>query len=155
MRGGRRGFSLIELLIVLTVMSLLLGLALPQYRMLRSRAVAAQAIGATQVVRNAAYAHMEATGRWPDDAATGDVPAALVRFLPEGFQFTHSGFSIAWRHSSWSTPTGEQSAQMTQVRTDDASVCDAMNRLLGGNRNQDLLAACDGTTGMVTQYYDN
>jgi prepilin-type N-terminal cleavage/methylation domain-containing protein len=155
MTRDRRGFSLLELLTVLVVISLVVGLALPQYHLLRSRAVAAQAIGATQVVRNAAYAHMEATGSWPSEAAAGRIPGGLVRFLPTGFRFTHAGFSLAWRHTTWLTPDGTQSAQMTQVLTDDPAVCDAVHRLLGGRRNPDLLAACNGSVGLVTWYYDN
>ena len=155
MSDDRRGFSLLELLTGVVFLALLAGLALPQYHQMRSEAVAARAIGATQVVRTAAYAHMEATGSWPQETSSGRVPVDLVRFLPDGFRFTHPGFSLAWRHPTWVGPGGVHSAHMTQVLTDDPSVCDAMYRLLGGTRNPDLLAACNGTIGVVTIYYEN
>jgi prepilin-type N-terminal cleavage/methylation domain-containing protein len=155
MTRRRQGFALIELLMVLLVLSIVVGIAVPKYRGLRDRAVAAEVIGAITTVRSGAFAHLEATGHWPAGAATGAVPPELGPYLPDGFRFNQTGYALAWRSSSWAGDGGEASAQLVQVTTEDPFVCDAVNSLLGGSGNAGLVAVCNGTSGMVTLYVDN
>jgi prepilin-type N-terminal cleavage/methylation domain-containing protein len=152
---NRRGFSLVELLTVVAFLCLVVGIAVPSYQRLKDRAVAAQAIGAMHVVRNAAYAHVEATGTWPEGESAGTVPPGLSQFLPSGFSFVQPGFTLAWRHPTWEVDGVEGGAQIAQVVTRDPAVCDAVDRLLGGRKNPDLVSACNGTTGLVSLYLDN
>lgn len=154
MKRDERGFTLIELMVVVTVISLLAGLAMPKYHELRKRATAAQAIGALGVVRHAAFAYNEATGQWAPNGTTGDAPPELINYLPAGFSFSQEDFDLAWRHSSWLSGDAQESAQMVQVYTRDPYVCDAVFRLLGGDENKDIVAACDGATGVVTLYVE-
>jgi prepilin-type N-terminal cleavage/methylation domain-containing protein len=150
----RRGFTFIELLVVIMVISLLTGLALPKYQQIRKRGTAAEAIAAIGVVRHAAFAYNESTGQWAPGGSTGQTPAELTAYLPDGFSFSQPDFDLAWRHATWLSAGVEQSAQMVQVYTHDPYVCDAVNHLLGGAGNPDLLASCDGQTGIVTLYVD-
>ncbi len=154
MSRDQRGFTFIELLVVLTILSLLTGLAMPQYQLVRKRARAAEAVGAITVVRHAAFAYNEATGQWAPGGSTGQVPAELANYLPNGFSFSQRDFDLAWRHTTWLSAGLEVSAQMVQVFTHDPYVCDALYHLLGGNGNPDLLASCDGQIGIVTLYVE-
>jgi prepilin-type N-terminal cleavage/methylation domain-containing protein len=155
MTRNERGFTLIELMVVVTVLSLLAGLAMPKYQQIRKRATAAQAIGALGVIRHAAFAYNETTGTWAPGGNSGEAPAELTTYLPAGFSFAQQDFDLAWRHSSWLNGSVEESAQMVQVFTRDLFVCDAVYHLLGGADNKDLVAACDGAVGMVTLYVES
>jgi len=126
----------------------------PHYEQVRKRARAAQAVGAIGVVRHAAFAYNEATGQWAPGGSTGQVPAGLTSYLPNGFSFSQADFDLAWRHTTWLSGGLEVSAQMVQVYTHDPYVCDALNHLLGGDGNIDLLASCDGQTGIITLYVE-
>jgi prepilin-type N-terminal cleavage/methylation domain-containing protein len=152
---NRRGFTLIELLTAVAFLGLLSGLAIPYYQRLRGRATAASAIGALHVVSTAAYAYMEATGAWPGGESMGTVPAGMSSYLPTGFTFDQPGFRMAWRRDTWVVDGVEQSSQMAQLVADDPNVCDAIDRLLGGRTNNNLLSSCDGRTGLITLYLDN
>ena len=152
--GTRAGFSFVELLVVIAVLSLLAGLSVPKYHELRKRATAARAISAMMVVRQAAYAHNEATGHWPDGDATGAVPAELVRYLPSGFRFSQPDFQLTWRYSGFLSGT-QLSVQLAQVNVQDPVLCQQVSNLLGGGKNPDVLSFCGGSTGIVQLYIDN
>jgi len=51
---GRRGFTLGELMLVVVIISILAGLAIPNYRLVVIKARAASALGDVNVVRTAA-----------------------------------------------------------------------------------------------------
>lgn len=154
LRRDPGGFVLVELLVIVVVLSLLAGIALPKYTGVRKRAIAARAIGSLTVVRSAAYAANEATGHWPVGAPSGQTPAGLRGFLPGGFQFAEPDFSLAWRSSAFTVGGQPQSAQMVEVSTTDPLVCQAIGHLLGGARNVDLLTSCTGARGVITLFVE-
>ncbi|MDZ4864314.1 MAG: hypothetical protein SGJ01_12810 [Gemmatimonadota bacterium] len=150
----RVGFVLVELLVIVVVLSLLAGIALPKYTAIKQRAVAARAIGAVMVVRGAAYAANEATGGWPAGAASGRMPAGLRSYLPGGFQFVEADYSLAWRSSAFSLGGQQLSTQMVQVSTTDPFLCQSIGHLLGGTQNGDLLISCNGVRGVITLFVE-
>lgn len=93
-----RGFSLVELLTVLTIVSVLVRLSLPAVASYRRQAVAAQVMNDFHVVRGAAYAQFEATGRFPPEAAPGALPEGAASFLPGGFSFRKPAYELDWDH---------------------------------------------------------
>lgn len=90
----RGGFSLVELLMVVTIVGLLAGLAIPNFRSVTYRARAADIAGDLEVVRVAALNYNAEALTWPDDAALGSVPSELDGYLPEGFSFQGSGYQL-------------------------------------------------------------
>ncbi len=155
MNDHRRGFTILELLVVMTILALLAGLAMPKYHELRNRATATEAIGALGVIRHAAFAYNEASGQWAPGTSTGIVPAELVQYLPDGFGFRQPEFDLAWSHSSWMSGTQQQSAQMVQLFTRDPAVCDQVSHLLGGSANPQILSLCDGGNGTIILYVES
>ena len=145
---------LVELLVIVVVLSLLAGIALPKYTAIKKRAVAARAIGAVMVVRGAAYAANEATGGWPAGAMSGRMPAGLRRFLPGGFRFAEADYSLAWRASVLSLSGQQISTQMVEVSTTDPLLCQSIGHLLGGTQNGDLLISCNGARGVITLFVE-
>lgn len=91
-----RGFSLVELMMVLTIISVLVRMSLPALATYRRQAVAAQVMNDFHVVQTAAYAQFEATGAFAPDAPSGYAPAGSAPFLPRGFSFRRPEYELDW-----------------------------------------------------------
>ena len=92
----RRGFTFIEILVVVLVLSILASLAILKYIDLKHRALSASATADLQAVRLAAYSSWYEHGTWPAEVAAGVVPPDLVTYLPVGFSFSKSEFRLDW-----------------------------------------------------------
>lgn len=97
-RAGQRGFSLIELMVVLSILGVLARLALPVVTSMRRDAITADVAGDFNVVRAAAVSQYEATGAYPADGAAGQVPPGMAPFLPAGFSFTKPDYQLDWEY---------------------------------------------------------
>jgi prepilin-type N-terminal cleavage/methylation domain-containing protein len=99
---NRRGFSIPELLVVMTIMGILVRLGFPRYSELRRQAEARAIIGDVQAVRVAAY-NYNTTERqsWPAEAAAGSAARtgpAVARRIPLSPRQLHHGLGgMAWR----------------------------------------------------------
>jgi prepilin-type N-terminal cleavage/methylation domain-containing protein len=94
----RRGFTFIEVLVVMIVMSILATLAVLKYIDLKHRAVSSAATADLQAVRLAAYSVWYEHTIWPADASAGTVPPALVPYLPTGFTFSRPEYTLDWEN---------------------------------------------------------
>lgn len=103
-RRRRRGFSIVELMMVLTILGLLVRIGMPKYWDLRRRATARAIIGDVQAIRVAAYNYHTEHNTWPPDVGAGAAPPPLVTYLPEGFDFQRPGYVLDWE--VWSAPGG-------------------------------------------------
>ena len=92
----RRGFTYIELLVVIIVLSVLAGLAVLKYMDLKHRALSASATADLQAVRLAAYSAWYENGVWPDEVGAGAMPPGLVQYLPSGFSFSKPEYTLDW-----------------------------------------------------------
>jgi len=110
MNHSRRGFTFIELLMVIIVLGLLCSLAVLKYIDLRNRALAAQASADLETVRLAAYSAWYETGSWPGDVGPGVLPVELVPYLPKGFSFERNEYTLDWEN--FAPPGGGTSAGM-------------------------------------------
>lgn len=95
---GRRGFTFIELLIVVAVIGILAGLGLLKYMDLRHRALSAQVIGDLEAIRLAGYTGFYETGKWAPDAGAGVKPAGLNSYLSSSFSFTKPDYTLDWEN---------------------------------------------------------
>ena len=84
----RRGFTFIELMVVVLVLSILATLAILKYMDLKHRALSSSATADLQAVRLAAYSAWYEHNTWPAEAGAGTVPPALAPYLPTGFSFS-------------------------------------------------------------------
>ncbi len=114
---ARRGFSIPELLVVLTIMGILVRLGMPRYGELRRQAAARAIIGDVQAVRVAAYNYNTEHQAWPANSGQGQVPAELVPLLPTGFQFVRPAYTMDWDvwNGAGSTSTSGTAANATTV----------------------------------------
>ena len=98
MSRRRAGFTFVELMTVLIVMSLLAGLAILKYIDLTHRARAAQVVGDLEAVRLGAYGAWYETGKWPVEVGPGVVPPGLAQYLPSGFSFQRNEYTLDWEN---------------------------------------------------------
>ncbi len=98
MSRRRRGFTFIELLIVMIVIGMLAGLALLKYIDLRHRAMSAHAIADLETIRLAGYSAWYETGVWPGEVGPGVTPAGLAPYLSGGFSFTKPEYTLDWEN---------------------------------------------------------
>jgi prepilin-type N-terminal cleavage/methylation domain-containing protein len=98
MTRRRRGFTIIELLIVMIVFGILATLGMLKYMDLKHRAMSAQAISDFEAIRLAAYGAWYETGVWPSDVGSGIVPPGLVPYLSTGFTFDGPEYKLDWEN---------------------------------------------------------
>jgi len=93
-RRGRAegGFSLIELVVVVTIVSLLAALAQPQLKRVLLRAQAAAAVSELNAVKTAVQQYEGDFLEYPPESAEGVIPPGLETYLPEGFSFTYDDY---------------------------------------------------------------
>lgn len=93
---NRRGFTFIEMLIVMIVMGILASIALLKYMDLRNHAVAAGIARDVDAIRLGAYNHWADHEAFPSEAGSGVVPAAMVSYLPQNFDFARPNYAYDW-----------------------------------------------------------
>ena len=91
---GRKGVSLMELLVVLLIVSILAAIARPALSGVIVKARAADAISDMQVVRMAVYTYQTDQQVWPADVTRGVVPTGLDAYLPAGFDFEKDDYTL-------------------------------------------------------------
>ncbi len=93
---NRRGFTFIEMLMVMIVVGILVMIAVLKYIDLRHQATAASIVRDVEAVRLGAYSHWADHEKFPADAGTGIVPLAMERYLPSNFGFDRGAYSYDW-----------------------------------------------------------
>ena len=144
----RGGFSLVELLMAVSIVGILTGLAIPNLRNMQFRARAAEVAGDLDVVRVATLSYNADVHQWPPDAPSGTVPPELTNYLPANFSFTGNGYEL--KLENYALPGGlPYDPQTTQilavsVTANDDGLSNAVLELLGG-----AIIASVGTTHTV------
>jgi prepilin-type N-terminal cleavage/methylation domain-containing protein len=101
---GSGGFTIVEVVVVLAIVSIVTRIALPSFQEATARARAAAALGDVEVVRTAAVNYYARTNEWPAEAPAGQVPPELAADLPEGFSFDRGQYQLDW--DRWNLPGG-------------------------------------------------
>jgi prepilin-type N-terminal cleavage/methylation domain-containing protein len=78
---SRRGFSLVEIMVVVLILSVLGTLAVPSVARLQRRAKTATIVSDFRVFATAFETYSHETGRWPSEVAAGAIPAVMATRL--------------------------------------------------------------------------
>jgi prepilin-type N-terminal cleavage/methylation domain-containing protein len=126
---GRRGWTLIEIMIVMVILGLLSGLAVLKYIDLTRTAFAAKIAGEFTVVRLAAYNYeADHNDQWPAEQGPGIVPPEMLPYLPHGFSFNTTTYQLDWDNR---TPQRNPYQIAVSVTTADARLMNALRNNLG------------------------
>jgi prepilin-type N-terminal cleavage/methylation domain-containing protein len=133
----RGGFTFVELLVAMTIMGILAGLAIPNITTIILRARAVDVSADLEVVAIAARSYNADLHSWPSEAAAGTIPGELVPFLPAGFSFDQDGYQLDFEN--WNLPGGLPGDPSTRtligvsVVAADAALGNAVLEHLGAN----------------------
>lgn len=83
----KKGFTLIELMIVILIIGILASIALPRYMDITKKAEAARVIADFRVILAASQMCVTQTGEYPPDYYPGGIPNQLRPYLAEDFSF--------------------------------------------------------------------
>lgn len=94
-----RGFTLIEVIITMSIVMMLSSIAVPKFREVKRRALATQIMGDFDVLRHAALSFYVDSGYFPEPAGPGRAPAGLVRYLPNQFNLSKPEWTM--NYEAW------------------------------------------------------
>jgi prepilin-type N-terminal cleavage/methylation domain-containing protein len=133
----RGGFSLVELLMAVSIVGILAGLAIPNMRNMTFRARATTVAADIEVLRVATLNYNGDVHSWPSEAGPGIVPPELTGFLPEGFSFDGNGYQLDFENLPFpgGLPGDPTTTQLigASVTSTDERLHNAIAELLGGN----------------------
>jgi len=131
-RRSRRGYTIIELLVTMTVVGILANIAVPMMRGVQQKADAAKVISDYHVVRVAAFSYFSQHNTFPPTAKEGEAPPELVDFLPDNYRFSYGNASFRWRN--WALPNSGSKQWLLglTVRSPDPLLLKAIETHFGG-----------------------
>jgi prepilin-type N-terminal cleavage/methylation domain-containing protein len=154
-RRKRGGFTFVEILIAMIVISILAGIMVMRYIELKHRALTAQATSDMETVRLAAFTKSYDSGQWPTDPGPGVVPPELASYLAQGFSFVRPDYTLEFENF---TPPGGGTSATYQVAirfsSSDQNLVNTMIQVVGdrapyivlGNDVAVILVGPDGQT---------
>jgi prepilin-type N-terminal cleavage/methylation domain-containing protein len=98
MTSTRRGFTFVELMIVVTIVGILASIAIPKFRDLKRRATAAQILGDFDVVRHAAMTFLTDSGYFPPESGSGQASESMTAYLPTNFKMAKPEWTMDYDH---------------------------------------------------------
>ena len=119
---GREGFTLVELFIVMVMVGILSGIAVPAFRNAVWKARAAEAVSDVHTVTLAYHNYLADGGGILNSAEWGTVPPALEPYLDEGFSFSTKAADYRWtRVEPGASPWGLEMGMLTVRPLDEYS----------------------------------
>jgi prepilin-type N-terminal cleavage/methylation domain-containing protein len=140
-KSRRQGFTLVELLIVMVMIGILAGLALPSLQSAVWKARSAEVVSDIHTITLAYHEFLADGGGRVNNAAWGRVPPDLVPYLPDGFSFTDPFVDYRWTRVAPNASPWDLEMGMIRVRP-VAKYKDAMMRKLA--------SMAPSTTSVVT-----
>ena len=134
---NRRGFTFLEILMVMIIVGLLVRIAFPRYHEMKNQAIAGRAAGDFNAVKLAAYAYHTENQQWPAETGPGVVPPEIVPDLPDGFSFNRIEYDLDWEN--WQLPSGLPQFPQSHIlmaltiTTSDSALAAIILRKLGGS----------------------
>ena len=134
MSRRRRGFMLVELMLVLSIAAILVRISVPVAATFMLKAHASRVVGDYNTMRAAAYAYFTDHSAWPPDAGPGEVPTGLAPYLPRDFSLTRQRYTLEWERWDGASALGfTGSVAGVSIHTGDAQLAGMVVRMMGGS----------------------
>jgi len=134
----KKGFTLIELMIVMVIIGILAAIAIPKYVDITKKAQAARVIADFRTILVAVEMCLAETGEYPRDYYPGGVPYELRPYLAEGFSFNlRPSMDVRYDWDNW-VINGRPKHSFTgilygiSVTTKDMALINAIDELYDG-----------------------
>jgi prepilin-type N-terminal cleavage/methylation domain-containing protein len=127
----RRGFTIIELLVVFVVLAILAAIAALKYIDLRNHAIVASVQSDLNAVRLAAYNYWADTNSFPPDAGPGVIPAGMAPYLQNG-TFSGPQYTFDWENFQGAGPSGGMQVGIVVSSSDAGLIALLTRRAAGG-----------------------
>lgn len=133
MKRARSGFTLVELMVAVTICSVLAAIAVPKYREMRRRATAAQIMGDFDVMRHAALSFYVDSQYFPEEPSGSTIPPGLVKYLPTGFTMEKPDWTMEYENVAMTEGGVTKSSQIVGVTfaTPDTNLGRTAMKLIG------------------------
>jgi prepilin-type N-terminal cleavage/methylation domain-containing protein len=140
MTRRRAGFTLVELMVVVTIIGLIARIAVPKLNAFRTRARASHIVNDLETIRSAAFHFAADSGRWPEDVGMGTVPPGIVQYLPPALTFNPDpGIVYGWRLTGMPGGDPGQATEATTMgmgaQVDDDDLRAELQRQLSGQES--------------------
>ena len=133
---NQRGFTLVELMVVLVVMGILANIAVPVYYNARNHAEAASILADFHVIKSAAFDCFSAMNEFPRTAGWGRIPRGMENRLPRDMDFVHGDATYKWTRVSLNARLGArvpfQHLLVFQVRSSNPDVLESLKGIYQG-----------------------
>ncbi len=134
-----KGFTLIELVIVILILGILVNFAMPNYIKIKRNAEATKIIQDYIIIRDALICYHGDHGDYPRDYYPGRIPRGLEEYLPEGFSFDkRPEFDAKYDWDNWVRRNGKPKHPRTgvlygvSVTTRDMQLVNSIKGVYGG-----------------------
>lgn len=98
----RKGFTLIELMIVVLIIGILAGIAIPKYVNITKKAQAARIVSDYRTIWLAVQMYLMETGEYPPDRGPGRIPRELRPYLSKDFAFNlNPAMAVKYDWDNW------------------------------------------------------
>ncbi|MFI4861209.1 MAG: type II secretion system protein [Phycisphaerales bacterium JB063] len=152
-RINRRAFSLIEIIIVVSVLSILAAIVLPRIAGAKEKANAVAAGQSMMAIAQAAEHYYATHGEWPADRNRRQIPPELVPYLPTE-SFTNAPLNGVWDFDVWLgqsyTAGGDKLGVCISIVEGDPSLYEAVDREIDdGDLTTGTIRYCESSPRLV------
>ncbi len=141
----KKGFTLVEIMVVVTIIGLLASIAIPSYQQSRNSAIASKTASDFKRFADQFNLYALQKGTWPDDGYPGTIPAGMESYLADNvwqevtplggnWDYDNSAFGFTSGVSIDSTTLGDDALLAVDSLLDDGSLSTGIMIKTGGNR---------------------
>ncbi len=139
MTRTQRGFTMIEILVVVAIIGILANIAVPLFMKTIKRARAASVVGDFLLIRQAVFEYHRDTGLYPPDYYPGGEPRQLKPYLEGRVRWNRTDLGVKYDWDNWVRADGRPKHRHTgvlygiSVTTDNVGLVETIPEIYNGD----------------------